>query len=44
MLYKAKSETAYNFKSHFPKSHLSYIEEEMRNAEENLEIASLAVS
>lgn len=44
LLFQAKTETANNYKSHFPKAHLNFVEEELRFAEENLEIASLALS
>jgi hypothetical protein len=44
LLLKAKTETSSHYKSHFPKAHLNFVEEELRFAEENLEIASLSMS
>lgn len=44
LLLKAKTETYNHYKSHFPKAHLNFVEEELRFAEENLEIASLSMS
>ena len=39
MLYQSKKEMENNYKSHFPKAHLNFVEEEMRGVEENLDCA-----
>lgn len=44
MLYQSKQQSANNYKSHFPKANLNYVEDEMTRVGENVEIAQLAVS